>query len=135
MPFPNRGGSIRIYYSGNKFPTYYVTCWCTRWDEGSWDVTIEAFMDSSSRDKLFANVTPGSIREYNNPLGWVINLDGTYFHSSNTLRLEPISGYGISGLRSKKTIVVKNISDTFLNPNYFGVKIEGKLKKDWSDYV
>jgi len=125
---------IRIYYSGSKYPTYYIDCWCKRWDESNFDITLETFLNSSNRDTLFSNVIPGSIREYNTSLGWVINLDGTFSNSSNTLIVEPQSGYGISGLRSKKTILVKNISDSFINPNYFNVKIDGKWKRDWSDY-
>jgi len=128
------GGSIKIYYSCNQYPTYFEDCWCKRWDESNYDITIETFMDSSSRDKIFANVIPGSLREYDNSLGWVINLDGTFSKSGNTLILEPKYGYGISSLRSKKIIIVKNISDSFINPNYFNVKIEGKWKRTWSDY-
>ena len=118
------GPSLRIYYSCNSYPTNYVECWCSRWDEGNWDVTIETFLGSSNRNNIFANVTPGAVRELYNILGTPNYIDTTY-SSGNTLILEPQHGYGLSSLREKRTIGVKNISDTFLNPNYFGCKIEG----------
>jgi hypothetical protein len=131
----NDGNGLRIYYSGNIYPSTYIECWCKRWDESNYDITIETFLHSASRDKLFANIVPGSIREYSTPLGWVINLDGTFHHSSNTLILEPQYGYGLSGLRSRQIVLVKSASDTFINPNYFNVKLELKKKRSWSDYV
>jgi len=131
---PVDGNSMRIYYSGSVYPLFYVGCWCKRWDESSYDITVETFLSSSNRNALFSNLVPGAIREFSNELGWTINLDGTYTKSGNTLILEPQSGYGLSSLRSRKMVVVKGISDTFINPNYFNVKLETKWKRTWSDY-
>jgi len=102
-----------------------IRCWNTRWDEGNWDVTIETFMDPCDRNYLMAHVTPGAVRELYNILGTPRFIDTTY-SSSNSLIYEPISGYGLSGLREKRTIAVKNISDSFLTKDYFHCKIEGK---------
>jgi hypothetical protein len=51
-------------------------------------------------------------------------MDTTYT-SSNTLIFEPISGYGISSLREKRTIAIKNIQDSFLNRYIFELKMDG----------
>lgn len=115
---------LRIYYSCNAYPMRYVDCFCTRWDEGNWDVTIETFLESANRDALFANVTPGAVRELYNVLGTPKYIDTTY-ESGNTLIYEPTHGFGLSSLRQKRTIAVKNISDSFIHRNYFNVKIEG----------
>lgn len=101
-----------------------IKCWNTRWDEGNWDLTVETFLDVGDRNFLFRNVVPGAYRELYNILGTPKYIDTTY-SSSNTLILEPISGYGISSLREKRTIAVKNIADTFIVRDKFGVKIEG----------
>jgi len=116
--------NIRIYYSGNQYPTYYVDCWCKRWDEGNWDITIETFLTSSQRNNLFHNLTPGAVSELYNILGTPNYIDTTY-NSGNTLIIEPISGYGASSLRERRTIAVKSITDNFINREYFNVKIEG----------
>jgi len=128
------GHGLKIYFSGVAYPNHYIECWCKRWDENDYDIIIETFLSSGARDALFSNVVPGSLREYSNSLGWVINLDGTFSRSSNTLIFEPQHGYGISSLRSRKIGIVKNISDTFINSNKFDVKIESKWKRSWSDF-
>jgi len=101
-----------------------VRCWNSRWDESNWDVVIETFIDASDRNFIFRNVTPGATRELYNILGTPKYIDTTYT-SSNTIIFEPISGYGVSSLRQKRTIAIKNISDTFVNKNTFRIKIEG----------
>jgi hypothetical protein len=101
-----------------------IQCWCTRWDEGNWDVQIETMLNASDRNFLFDNVVPGAVRELYNVLGTPEYIDTTY-SSSNTLIFEPLSGYGLSGLRKPRTIGVKSISDTFLNNKIFSVKIDG----------
>jgi len=101
-----------------------LTCWNTRWDEGNWDVTVETFMNARDRNFLFGNVTPGAVRELYNILGTPKFIDTTY-KSGNTLIYEPISGYGVSSLRQRRTIGIKNIQDTFLTRNLFSIKIEG----------
>ena len=115
--------NLRIYYSGNKYPIYYIDCWCKRWDEGNWDTVIETFMESSNRNTLFNYVTPGAVRELYNILGTPKYIDTTY-NSANTLIYEPQAGYGLSSLREKRTVAVKNISDTFINKENFNIKIE-----------
>jgi hypothetical protein len=116
--------SCKIYYSGNSYPTYSIDSSITRWDEGNWDIVIETFLNSSNRGKLFRHVTPGAVRELYNILGTPKYIDTTY-SSSNTLIFEPQDGFGLSGVREKRTIAVKTIQDTFLNPDWFGIKIEG----------
>ena len=119
-------GSMKIYYSGNQYPDYYFEAWCTRWDEGNYDVVIETFLESSNRNTLFAHVTPGSIRDLmeNNPIGLHYFIDTTY-KSGNTLIFEPIHNYGLSSLRESRMIGIKSVQDTFLTPDKFHVKIEG----------
>ena len=126
----NEGDSLRLYYSGNNYPNNYIDCWCKRWDEGNWDVTIELPLGSGARDELFQYVTPGSYRDLfeNNVLGYHYFIDSTFSASMNTLILEPRDGFGLSGLREKRTIVVKNISDTIMTPKLLNVKIEGFRK-------
>ena len=120
----SEGDSLRIYVSCNSYPNHYIDCWCTRWDEDNWGVTFETFLGSGARNFLFDNVTPQAVIELYNILGTPTNIDLT-FESGNTLIVEPISNYGLSSLRQKRTIGVKNISDTFINKNYFGIKVEG----------
>jgi hypothetical protein len=127
--------TCRIYYSCNKYPTYYIDTPIKRWDEDNDNITIETFLGSGARNLLFQNITPGAIRELSTKLGWVINLDGTYRNSGNTLILEPSSDYGLSGVRSRKVVLVKNASDTFINEDTYNVKLELKEKIDWSDYL
>ena len=101
-----------------------LQCWNTRWDEGNWNVTLETFLDARDRNYIFRNVTPGAIRELYNILGTPKYIDTTYT-SSNTLIFEPISNYGLSSLRQRRTIGVKSISDTFIIHDKFGIKVEG----------
>ncbi len=115
--------------SGNwgEAPEYVdrdLQCWCGRWDEGNWDVQVETILNASDRNFLFQNVTPGAVRELYNILGTPKYIDTTY-SSSNTLILEPISGYGLSSLRQRRIIGVKSIGDTFFNKEIFSVKIDG----------
>lgn len=124
--------SLQIYY-GNEEPNQYVDVMCTRWDEGNWDVTIEIFCNSSSRNTLYSYVTPGAVREMYNILGTPYYWDITYT-SGNTLYLVPNSSqvggkakWALSSLRVPRRISVKGISDTFINQNYFNVKIEGYI--------
>ena len=130
MGAPN---TARIYYSGNSFPTYFINAPISRWDEDNWDVIIETFLTSSNRDTLFAHVQPGIYSEKTNQLGWTIITDTTY-NSGNTLIIEPQHPFGVSSLRESRTIVVTNISDGFITPRYFGIKIEGKRIRKWGDY-
>ena len=118
------GQAMRVYYSCNTYPTNYIDCWCSRWDEGNWNVTIETFMRSGARNELFTYVVPGAVRELYNILGTPKFIDGTY-ESGNTLICSPIHGYGLSSLREERMIAVKSISDTFLNRDKFSIKIEG----------
>ena len=115
--------ACRIYYSGNKYPNHFVNAPIKRWDEGDWNVVIETFLDSSNRDTLFGNVVPGAVTEMYNILGTPKYWDTTY-SSGNTLILEPQHSYGVSSLREKRIVAVKSITDTFINRNYFHVKIE-----------
>jgi len=121
---PDGPTTCRIYYSCNNYPNSYIDAPIKRWDEGNWNLTVETFLPSGARDSIFANVTPGAVSELYNILGTPKYIDTTY-SSGNTLILEPQGGYGLSSLREKRMIGVKNISDTFINREYFNVKIEG----------
>lgn len=101
-----------------------IRCWCSRWDEGNWDGSFEFIMDPCDRNFIFPRVTPGAVRELYNILGTPEFIDTTYT-SSNTLIVEPIAGCGVSSLRSRRVIGVKNISDNFLNKDTFVVKMDG----------
>lgn len=118
----NSGEPGSIYISGCNC---YIRTWCTRWDEGNWDVTLETFMGSSARNNLFASTTPGAVRELYNILGTPKFIDTTW-QGENTLTITPIHGFGISSLREERMIAVKNISDDFLTKNKFHIKIEGR---------
>ena len=124
------GNSLRIYVSGAGYPNHYIDCWANRWDYNDYDIIVETFMSSGARDFLFSNIIPGSIREYRNILGKTIQLDGT-FESGNTLILEPISGYGLSSLRSRKKVYVHHAKDWFVSPNKFGIRLDCKEDRDW----
>ena len=127
-------GNMFIYYSCNRYPNYAIRCWCKRWDEDNYDIIVETFLASGDRDTLFKYIKPGAIREYNNSLGWTINLDGTYSESGNTLILEPIHGYPLSSIRSRRVVVVKNATDNVTSRKYFNIKLDTKWKRDWGDY-
>jgi len=102
-----------------------VRCWCTRWDEGNWDVKFETFIDGCDRSTIFSNVIPGAVSEQMNILGTPTFIDSTY-SSSNTLILSPISNYGLSSVRQERMIAVSNIRDAFLTKDKLTMKIEGK---------
>jgi len=113
----------KIYYSCNNYPTNYFYAPITRWTEGNFDLTIEFFAGSSNRNIIFDNIIPGAQTELFNILGTPYYKDTTY-SSGNTLILEPNYGYGLSGLRERRVVAVKSISDKFLTPNYFSCKVE-----------
>lgn len=119
------GETLRIYYSCNKYPNYYIDCDASRWDETNYDITIETFLRKTNRNKLFNNLVPGAVGELYEILGKSVFKDSTY-SSGNTLILHPLDGTGLSGLREDRTIAVKSISDTFVTKDLFNVKIEGK---------
>jgi hypothetical protein len=117
----------RIYYSCMKVTPEYIDIPISRWDEGNWDITIETFCDASNRNILFDHTVPGAVTEIYSILKTPTFIDLTY-NSGNTLIFSPLDGTGISGLRDETTVLVKNISDTFINKDYFGIKIEGMKK-------
>ena len=74
---------------------------------------------------MFSHIVPGAVKELYNILGTPKYIDST-FSSGNTLILEPQHDYGISSIREKRTIGVKNITDWIIpHTNKIGVKIEG----------
>ena len=127
MPTPD-GPALRIFMHSSTSSTY-IDCWCTRWDEENYNVTIETFLGSANRNLLCQNITPGIIRELTNILGLPWVLDGT-FRRQNTLYLQPVSSYGLSSVRRGREVVVKNYSDTVITPNYFSCKLECVRTKD-----
>jgi len=118
--------NLRIYYSCNQYPNYYLDCICTEWTEANYQVSISAIMTSTQRNTLYANVVPGAIRELTNILGTPYYIDTTY-SSGNTLILSPIDGTGLADLRESRTIGVKSISDSPLKgpSGKLLVKIDG----------
>ena len=112
-----RPTNLRIYNS--SFATF---CWCSRWDEDNWNVTIEAIADKSSRDILLENITPGAVAELYNILGEPKFVDTTY-SSGNTIWLFPYRG--LANLRNSTKIAVKRYSETMLRWDLFKIKIEG----------
>jgi hypothetical protein len=121
MPTPD-GPSLKIYMPTAQ-SINFIKCWCTRWDENDYTVSVETFLGSANRNLLFSHITPGLYRELYNVLGKPKYIDGT-FRKANTLWLEPVGGYGLSGLRKSRLVTVKNASDTIITPNYFNVKLE-----------
>lgn len=103
-----------------------IRCWDTRWDEENYNVIIETFIDACDRNYLANRITPAAVTELYNILGVPHFIDLTY-SSSNSLIAEPISGFGISGLRERRVIAVKNYTDHFINPETYGIKIEGSI--------
>lgn len=102
-----------------------IRCWNSRWDEGNWDMTVETFMDPCDRNYLMDNVTPGAVSELYNILGTPKYIDTTW-RNRNTLIFEPISDYGLSSLRQRRKIGVRNITDSFITPEVYFLKIEGR---------
>ena len=100
-----------------------IQCWCNRWDEGNWDVTVETMMDAHDRNYLFSKIRPGAVKELYNILGTPYYRDITW-KSGNTLILEPLGGYGLSGVSQRRIVAVKNASDDFLNKETYHVKLE-----------
>lgn len=115
--------NLRIYYSGNSYPQNYISCDCSRWQEDNWSIILETVLPSGDRNTIFSNVTPNAYRELYSILGQPHFIDSTYT-SSNTLIFEPQSGYGLSSLREKRIVAVRNVSDSFLVPDRFSVKLE-----------
>ncbi len=116
--------NMNIYYSCNSYPSYSSNVWCTRWDESGYSVTTEFIIESGARNTIYENIVPGATRELYNILGKPKYIDTTY-DSGNTLRICPISGYGLSSLREERIIAVKSYSDSFLTSRWFTAKIEG----------
>lgn len=121
MPNPD-GPALKIYMPSEN-SSKVIQCWCKRWDEDNYGIILETFLGSANRNLLFANVVPGAQRELWNILGKPKFIDATY-QKQNTLWLQPVSGYGLSGIRRGREVAVKSISDQFINPDYFNVKIE-----------
>jgi len=121
LPTPD-GPALKIYMP-SAGAANFIQCWCTRFDEDNFSIVLETFLTSANRNLLFAHVVPGAYRELYNILGKPKFIDSTY-SKENTLWLEPVSSYGLSSVRKSREVVCKNISDTFINPDYFSVKIE-----------
>lgn len=101
-----------------------VRCWGTRWDEGNDRILLTTFINACDRNYLANNVVPGAVRELYNILGTKKFIDTT-FSSSNTIIVEPIGDYGISSVRSRKIIAVKNFTTKFIDKDTYSLKIDG----------
>ena len=132
-PTPD-GPALRIYMPSEQAANY-IDCWCTRWDEDNYNITIETFLGSANRNLLFSHMIPGGYSEKRNLLGWIWVRDITYPRNSNTLWLEPQNSYGISSVRTGRSVVVKSASDTVITPDYFNVKLECVRIISYSDFV
>ena len=100
-----------------------IRCWCSRWSEDNYNVTIETFLEAPDRNFLFSNIRPGSVKEIYNILGTPKFIDISY-NSSNSLILQPLGGFGLSGVAQTRTIACKNISDDFINERTYSCKLE-----------
>jgi len=122
--------SCRIYYSCMKVTPEYIDVPISRWDEDNWGVTLEFFCNATNRNTLFSHLVPGQVTEQENILGKPTYIDTTY-NSGNTLRINPLDDIGLDNLRNNRVIGVKSISDTFITPDLFSIKIEGKRVNIW----
>lgn len=113
-------------YNSPEWKDNSIRCWCNRWDRDNYLHTLEVILNTSDRNYLTRNITPGAVKDLFTILGETTYIDTTYA-SSNTLVVEPISGYAVSSLRSYTKIGVKNVSDNFINKDLFKVKIEGYI--------
>lgn len=120
--------------TGGEWYDRDIRCWCTRWSESDNSITIETFLDPCDRNYLFDSVIPKEIRQNTNALGWEINRDGT-FKSGNTLIFTPVSGTGLADKREERKLVVTTITDWFLTPDLFGIRVQGKRLRNYSDYI
>jgi len=101
-----------------------IRCWNSRWDESNESIIIETFVDGCDRNYIADNIIPGAVSELYNILGTKVFKDITYT-SSNTIVAEPISSFGISGIRSRKVIGIQNFTSSFINPETYFIKLEG----------
>lgn len=122
------GNGLDGAITGATWDDVTMDCWATRFDETDYSVICETFLTAGQRNMLFNSVTPGIIRELKSILGKPWYLDGT-FSNRNTIRLEPVSGYGLSGVRTGREICVKNVQDSFITPDVFSIKVEGYRTK------
>lgn len=116
------GNSLRIYLPSAQ-ASDYIECWATRFDEENYNIVIETFLGSANRNLLFSHIVPGAYRELFNVLGKPKVIDSTY-QKQNTLWIECVSGYGLSGVRKSRECVCRSASDSFITPDYFNVKLE-----------
>ena len=116
-------GDMSIYYSSLSSP-HNFDCWCTRWDQDNYTVTIETFIPKVKLQLLRNHIKPGAVGELYQVLGRPHYYDKTW-SGDNTLKIVPKND--LAGMRSTKIIYVKNFSTTHKpgNHGYVNVKIEG----------
>jgi len=122
--------ALNIYYSGQVVSgnTNYITVKCSDWTDDKWTVSLTLVMNTSDRNTLFDNITPGAYRQLFEVLADKYFADTT-FTSGNTLILNPVSGSKLHDMYDDTTIAVKSIDDYptgSKNPNdIWGVKLVG----------
>ena len=92
------------------YPTCYFSAKCGRWDMSDQLHTIEFITTKENRDKLWNNINPGKIEEYDFPFRKTYYIDTTYF-SGNTIKITPIAGTKLADLRDEVFLVVKSYKE------------------------
>jgi hypothetical protein len=107
MSAPN---DITISGCSTEKPAGYSTCYfntaCGRWNHDNQLHTIEFVTSKTNRDKLWNNIVPGKVTDWEITLGKLYWRDTTYY-SGNTIVITPIAGTNIADLRDETKIVVK----------------------------
>jgi len=105
-----------IYISGcnTDKPSEYSTCYfpaaCSAWDMSDQLHTIEFLTTKDNRDKLWNNINPGKIAEWDFTFTKTYYIDTTYT-SGNTIKVTPISGTNIASIRDEVYLIVKSYKE------------------------
>ena len=123
---------IDLYISGcntdkpASYPTCYFGVGCSKWDMSDQLHTIEFITTKSNRAKLWNNINPGKIEEWDFPFDKKYYIDTTYT-SGNTLLLTPVPGSHLASIRDETKIVVKSYKETLFGrpANKYKITITG----------
>lgn len=120
------GGDLDIYYSGS----HYIRCWCSRWEQDNYSISLETFMYKDSAQTIINNTIPGSIGE------WKIATRGYKYYDStwkgkNTLHISANNSCG-SNLRNMRNELDFYPEDIRTEPvmgmsEFIVMKIDGKI--------
>jgi len=132
-------GDLLIYY-GSRTGQSFIDCWCTRWDQSNWNITVETFLDKSDLNTLLDNTLPGAVGELWEVLGSIVHYDQSW-EGLNTIKFTPhpyttftpntgnFSGTNksdLSDMRNETIVYVKNITTSPVegDSGIINVKIE-----------